>query len=325
MNRRHFLGMAGAGCLATALAACMGGASGARQAESGRGVSPIQFAAMRRKANTRFGSIAYAELGRGDAALFLHGFPLNAFQWRDALVRLSPYRRCIAPDFLGLGFTEVAQGQDVGPDAQTEMLVALLDALAIDRVDVIANDSGGAVAQLLLVRHPQRVRTLLLTNCDTEIDSPPPALLPVIELAKRGEFADAWLGRWLADKRLARSPEGIGGMCYADPSQPDDAAIETYFAPLLANARSKAMLHAYAIGLERNALLGCEAALQRSRVPTRIVWGMGDTIFSTESPGYLDRSFGNSQGVRRLPHSKLFWPEERPEVIVEEARRLWKV
>jgi pimeloyl-ACP methyl ester carboxylesterase len=94
---------------------------------------------------------------------------------------------------------------------------------------------------------------------------------------------------------------------------------------VLGSARNKALLHAYAIALERNALLGIEAALKRCRVPTRIVWGMGDTIFSPASPDYLDRTLGNSRGVRRLERSKLFWPEERPDVIAEEARRLWGV
>jgi len=92
-----------------------------------------RFHASRRFAQTSFGRIAYVERGRGEAALFLHGFPLNSFQWRGALDRLSPYRRCIAPDFLGLGYTEVAEGQSVAPDAQVVMLIALLDSLGIAR------------------------------------------------------------------------------------------------------------------------------------------------------------------------------------------------
>lgn len=176
------------------------------------------FHGLRRYAKTTFGKIAYVERGSGSAALFLHGFPLNGFQWRDALQRLSPYRRCIAPDFLGMGFTQVAKEQGVGPDDQVAMLIAFLDQLNIDHVDVVANDSGGAVAQLLLVRHPRRVRTLLLTNCDTEIESPPPAMLPVIELAKQGTFVDQWLAPWHADPRKARSPEGIGGIRSTRPT-----------------------------------------------------------------------------------------------------------
>ncbi|MEO8670292.1 MAG: alpha/beta hydrolase [Tahibacter sp.] len=283
------------------------------------------FHSLRRYAKSRFGDIAYVERGKGAAALFLHGFPLNSFQWRGALDRLSPYRRCIAADFLGLGYTRVAQGQDVAPYAQVAMLTTLLDQLSIDRVDLVASDSGGAVAQLLMAQHPQRVRSLLLTNCDVETDCPPPAMQPVIELSKQGRFVDEWLAPWWSDKDLARSATGIGGMCYADPTQPTDEAIDTYFGPLLSTLRRTSLVHAYALALEHNPLLGIEAALRHSTVPTRIVWGMADSIFAPESPDYLDRILGNSRGVRRLSGSKLFWPEERPDVIAEEARRLWDV
>ncbi|MFC6977511.1 alpha/beta fold hydrolase [Microbulbifer taiwanensis] len=132
------------------------------------------FHAARRFAETRFGRIAYIDRGAGEVALFLHGFPLNSFQWRGAIDRLSAHRRCVAPDFLAMGYTQVAEGQSVTPDAQVEMLLALLDQLAITSVDLVANDSGGAVAQLFVTRHPERVRTLLLTNCDTEMDCPRP-------------------------------------------------------------------------------------------------------------------------------------------------------
>lgn len=322
LDRRGFLA-ASTGALAVGvMAGCMSRIA-EPAASSGTSLDAAGFHAARRYVKTRFGNIAYVERGAGPAALFLHGFPLNGFQWRGALDRLSRYRRCIAPDFLGMGYTQVADGQSCAPEAQVDMLIALLDTLSVQSVDMVANDSGGAVAQLLVARHRDRVRTLLLTNCDAENDSPPPALLPVIELAKQGKFVDQWLGSWHADTALARSPEGIGGMCYADPAHPTDEAIDTYFGPLLSTQQRKNNAHAYAIALERNALAGIGPALRRSTVPVRTVWGTGDTIFSAKSPAFLDDAFGNSQGVRLLEGSKLFWPEERPDVIAEEARRLW--
>ena len=313
-NRRHFLSLSGLALGGAFATAAVRGALGESMADERR----------RRYVTTPFGEIACLMRGSGPVALFLHGFPLNADQWRDSLAALAPYRRCIAPDFLGLGFTRVAADAGVGPETQVRMLVALLDALGVQDADVIANDSGGAVAQLLLARHPLRVRTLLLTNCDSEIESPPAAMRPVIELAKRGRFADEWLATWLADPALARSTQGIGGMCYVNPAHPTDAALRSYFTPLLSSAARKRRLHDYAIALERNALAGIGPALAASRVPVRVVWGMDDTIFGAGGAQHLARAFGNSRGVRLLANAKLFWPEERPDVIAAQARILWE-
>jgi pimeloyl-ACP methyl ester carboxylesterase len=226
---------------------------------------------------------------------------------------------------LALGYTEVADGQSVAPQAQLKMLVQLLDKLSISSIDIVANDSGGAIAQLFVAHHSDRVRSLLLTNCDTEPDSPPAAVLPVIELARAGKFADEWLVPWLSDKALARSEKGLGGQCYANPAHPTDEAIETYLRPLVSSPERKALTNAYAIALAPNPLAGIESALRKSHVATRIVWGTADKIFSQASPDYLARMVGNSLGIRRVSGAKLFFPEEMPNVIVQDARWLWNL
>jgi pimeloyl-ACP methyl ester carboxylesterase len=112
-------------------------------------------------------------------------------------------------------------------------------------------------------------------------------------------------------------------MTFTYPSNPTDEAIDCYLAPLVSSERRKALVNAYTIGLEKNPLEGIEPALKRLAVPTRIVWGTGDTIFSQKSPDYLDRTLPQSRGVRRVPGAKLFFPEEFPGLIAEEARLLW--
>ncbi|HVF17638.1 MAG TPA: alpha/beta hydrolase [Steroidobacteraceae bacterium] len=324
MRRREFVEISFGAAAMGSLGACV---SPLVPETTNGATSPLDaraFQAARKFAALSFGRIAYVERGRGEAALFLHGFPLNGFQWRGAIERLSTDRRCIAPDFLGLGFTEVAKGQSVAPSAQVEMLAALLDHFQLQSVDVVANDSGGAVAQLFALRYPQRVRTMLLTNCDVEPDSPPPSLMPVIELARAGRFANEWLAPWIADKALARSANGLGGLCYSKPGYPSDEAIDCYLRPLISSPQRNALTNAYAAALDPNPLAGIEAKLKGCRIPTRIVWGTGDTIFSSASPDYLDRLLPNSRGVRRVPGAKLFFPEEYPEVIAEEAKRLWQ-
>jgi|SRR5215469_9495213 len=327
MHRREFIyvsaGAVGMSVLNARHPEWLGSTS--KSAKSPHDISATEFHTARQFVRTSQGRIAYLGRGRGPTAIFLHGFPLNSFQWRGIIPQLERARHCIAPDFLALGFTEVNDGQSVAPQDQLEMLVEFLDNLSIAKVDIVANDSGGAIAQLFVARHPERVGSVLLTNCDTEPDSPPAAVLPVIELARGGKYADQWLVPWLANRPLARSQNGLGGQCYANPAHPTDEAIKTYLGPLVSSPRRKMLTNAYAVALTQNPLAGIEPALKRCQIPTRIVWGMADKIFSQTSPDYLNRTFSNSRGVRRLEGAKLFFPEEMPEVIVEEARRLWGV
>jgi pimeloyl-ACP methyl ester carboxylesterase len=323
MNKqRRQLILSGAALFGAHLAGCVTRDTGV--GKSTDTLDAARFTALRRFVALREGDVAYVDYGSGRAVLMLHGFPLNSFQWRGAIERLAPYARCIAPDFLGMGESRAAQGKEVGPDAQVNMLVSLLDVLGIPSADVIANDSGCAVAQLLMVRHPTRVRSMLLTNGDTELQCPPPDMRPVIELARRRRFVDEWLAPWHADPQLARSEQGIGGLCYTDRAHPTDEALRMYFGAAIASGERKLALENYAMALERNALAGISSDLRASRVPVRIVWGMGDTIFDSASADYLDRSLKTSHGVRRLPGAKLFWPEERPDLVAAQARLLWR-
>jgi len=282
----------------------------------------LRYTRERRFLDTPFGRIAYIDRGAGRPTLLLHGFPLSSFQWRGVIDRLSGTRRCLAPDLMGLGYTEVADGQSVTPAAQARMIATFLDRLNVGQVDLIANDSGGAVAQLFLVAHPERVRTLLLTNCDVETDSPPAAVLPIIDAARAGVYPDLFLEPWLRHKDVARSASGLGGMCYSKPMYPTDTALEQYLGPLVASAARKALVNRYTLGLTPNPLEGISSQLGKCSVPTRIVWGMSDSIFSAKSPDYLASVLPRVTGVRRLREAKLFFPEEYPEVIAEEAQRL---
>jgi pimeloyl-ACP methyl ester carboxylesterase len=197
------------------------------------------------------GKTAYVQRGHGPAALFLHGFPLNGFQWRGALGRLHKHRRCIVPDLMAMGHTETPETQTITPETQVAMLASLLDALRIDAVDLVANDSGGLIAQLFVARYPHRARTLLLTNCDVDENNPPPQFAPVVALAKKGLLVDRFIVPQLQDKQFARSPRGLGGLSYTDPENFTDEAVEACFRPLVETQLKKDQLNQFAVSKQR--------------------------------------------------------------------------
>ena len=149
---------------------------------------------------TPSGRISYASAGSGPVALFVHGAVLNKHLWRHQLTGLSDIRRCIAVDLLAHGDTEIEPDQDVSVTANAKMLKEVLDALKIDQVDLVGNDSGGGIAQIFAALNPERVRTLSLTNCDTHDNWPPEAFKPFVDMVRAGGLRDT-LNAMLATRR----------------------------------------------------------------------------------------------------------------------------
>ncbi len=112
------------------------------------------FAAKRRSVETPSGRISYVEHGEGPVALFVHGVLLNGYLWRHQLAGLADLRRCIAVDLLAHGHTAIDPRQDVSSTANAAMLAQFLDALRIDEVDLVGNDSGGGIALIFAANHP---------------------------------------------------------------------------------------------------------------------------------------------------------------------------
>src|ERR1700733_9060432 len=321
MTRRDFL----YGSSATAGAALLSQTPAYAGTANIKPIDAKAFHASRKFADLPISRVAYLERGHGLAALFVHGYPLNGFQWRGALDRLQAHRRCIAPDVMGLGYTRTPEGQPITPETQAEMLAMLLDSLHIDTVDLVGNDSGGLVSQLFLAKYPHRVRTLLLTNCDVDENNPPASFLPFIELASKGTLVDRFIVPHLNDKQLARSAKGMGGQAYSYPENLTDEVVETYLRPLVETPLRKSQLNEYTISLGTNELVGIRENLRQWRGPARMVWGLKDTIFPVETAEWLDRTLSGSRGVRKLEEANLFFPEEMPDVIAEEALALWGI
>jgi pimeloyl-ACP methyl ester carboxylesterase len=280
------------------------------------------FDQARRFADTSFGRVAYVEQGAGPAALFCHGALLNGYQWRDLLDRCADQRRVIAFDNLGHGHTKARDGVEVDFAAHARMLGELLDQLGVDRVDLVGNDSGGAIAQTFAVDRPERVRTLALANCDARDSLPPPGLLPLIELARAGAIAQV-LSAFLTDIDAARKPEALGSV-FEHPEDLTRETVDAYLGPVVANESTSRALERFLITLAEDQLARLEPGLRDLDVPTLVAWGTADTTFDIERAHWLAETIPGARPVVEIEGAKLFWPEEHPDVLADLLDDLWR-
>jgi pimeloyl-ACP methyl ester carboxylesterase len=275
-----------------------------------------------RTVKTTSGLISYTEQGSGPVALFVHGVLLNSNLWRHQLDELSDIRRIIAVDLLAHGQTEIAPDQDVSVTANANMLLEFLDALEIDRVDLVGNDSGGGISQIFAALHPLRVRTFTITNSDTHDNWPPPAFKPFVEMVAAGGLRGT-LEAMLADKNIYRSP-GALGPAYEDPDKVTDETIETYLRPFVQSEQRTRDLERFVLAFDNRQTIAIEPKLKALKAPTLIVWGTDDVYFGVEWSKWLSQTIPGT--VRRVEFegARIFFPEERWSAFNEELRRFWQ-
>jgi pimeloyl-ACP methyl ester carboxylesterase len=276
-------------------------------------MSSRQTALTIRSIDTASGRISYAEAGSGPVALFVHGVVLNKHLWRHQLAVLSDIRRCIAVDLLAHGDTEIEPSQDVSVTANANMLREVLDALRIDRVDLVGNDSGGGIAQIFAALNPNRVRSLTLTNCDTHDNWPPEAFKPFVDMAVSGGLSDT-LNAMLADTAIYRSP-GALGPAYERPENVSDEDIEVYLRPLVRTEQRTRDLQRFVAAFDHKHTVLIEPLLRQLQAPTFIVWGTDDIYFPVKWAYWLANTIPGAKPPVELTGARIFFPEERAEVF----------
>jgi pimeloyl-ACP methyl ester carboxylesterase len=276
----------------------------------------------KRSVQTPSGRISYTEQGSGPVALFVHGVLLNGYLWRHQQAALSDIRRTIAVDLLAHGDTEITSSQDVSVTANARMLNEFLEALSIDKVDVVGNDSGGGISQIFSALYPERVRTLTLTNCDTHDNWPPEAFKPFVEMVKAGGLRGT-LEAILKDKSIYRSP-GALGPAYEHPEQVTDETIETYFRPFVAIEQRTRDLERFVVAFDNKHTVEIEPKLKELQAPTLIVWGTDDVYFDVKWSHWLAETIPGTKRRVEFEGARIFFPEERPEDFNRELRDFWK-
>jgi pimeloyl-ACP methyl ester carboxylesterase len=277
---------------------------------------------VRHSVDTPSGRISYLEQGKGPVALFVHGVLLNGYLWRHQLADLSDVRRCIAVDLLAHGDTEIAPDQDVSVTANAKMLREFLDALKIEQVDLVGNDSGSGIAQIFAALYPERVRSLTLTDGDTHDNWPPEAFKPFLVMAAAGGLPET-LKAMIADKNVYRSPQALGP-AYEHPELISDDTIEKYLCPLVRSEQRTRDFQRFLAGFDNKHTLAIEDRLKTLKAPTLIVWGTDDVYFDVKWGRWLSATIPGTRRYVEFKGARIFFPEERWRDFDKELRLHWE-
>jgi pimeloyl-ACP methyl ester carboxylesterase len=276
----------------------------------------------RREVRTRSGPASYVDTGGpGRPVLFVHGVGSSSYLWRHVIELLAGERRCVAVDLPLHGHTPAAPSQDFTLPGLARFVADCCDALGLADVDLVANDTGGAVSQVFAANHADRLHTLTLTNCEAHGNVPPKILLPVVLLARLGLLAP--LATRLT-RDVPRAKKRVYGMGYQDISKLPDDIARVWLDAQGASKEVARQAQRLLISLHARDLLAAEPALARLQVPTLIVWGTGDTAFRTKWAYWLRDTIPGASEVVEIDQGRLFFPDERAAELTAALRRHWE-
>ena len=201
------------------------------------------------------------------------------------------------------------------------MLAAFCEAMGLAEVDLVANDSACAIAQIFAVNHPERLRTLTLTNGDTHDNYPPEPFKPTIGLAATGALS-AQRQAFFDNPELLRA--GFAPGC-EDIDRVAPETLAAYVRPLFASEASAKNLERWLVGLQDNSQTTSIAPrLRKLTTPTLVVWGTGDVFFPVKWAYWLEGAIPGVRKVVELEGGRLFLPEDRPDELAAALRQHWQ-
>jgi len=284
-------------------------------------VNLAEYDSNRQTADTKSGPVGYTDVGSGRPALFVHGVGTSGLLWRNVIGALKDERRCIALDLPLHGRTPVRPGQDLSLTGLAAVVEDFCEALDLTGVDLVANDTGGAVAQIVAAHQPERLATFTLTNCETQGNVPPLAFKPTVWLARAGLFAPLSGPRVL--RNLPTTRRRMYGIGYQDISKLPLEVVRAYLEPLAGTKELAKQAQRWIASLHNRDLAAVEPALRRLTVPTLIVWGTGDVFFRLRRAHKLRDTIPGATEVVTIDGGRLFFPDERAADLVTHLRAHW--
>ncbi len=253
------------------------------------------------------GPIRYREYGQGEPIVLVHGFLTDGRLWQEVAPLLAQDHRVIAPDWpLGSHEAPMKPGADLSPPGLAAIIAGFLEALELENVTLVGNDSGGALCQLVVTKYPDRIARLVLTPADAYENFPPPAFRPlrVIALAPPLVFA---LIQMMRPSWARRLPIAYGWVTKRAP----DSLTASWLAPARRSSEIRRDLAKFIRGAQSRHTVEAAKHFGDFQKPVLLAWAPEDKFFKLSSAERLERDFPNAR-IELIEDSYTFVAIDQP-------------
>jgi len=257
------------------------------------------------------GTIHYEQAGPPDGrpVVFVHGYLMGGDLWAVLGEKLGARGlRAIMPTWpLGAHPEPMSTGTDVTPRGVAAIVAAFLEALDLDDVVLVGNDTGGALCQVVAVDHPERLGALVLTNCDMYENFPPSPFTALITAARLPGGLKAAL-QPMRTATARRSPLGFGMLSHGDV----DHLARGWVKPVFGQRGVLEDLRRFTLGLDDEVTLDAARRLPGFGKPVLLAWAPDDKLFPLE---LAQRMAAEVPGARleTIERSRAFSMIDQPE------------
>lgn len=275
-----------------------------------------QSSGDRRSIELSAGTMEYHDEGDGPVVLCVHGALVDARLFEPFAKALGSSYRIIRPE-LPLGAHRVPLRPEASLAVQdvADLVAELMEALDLQDVTLIGNDTGGAICQHIAVNHPERLGRLVLTPSDA-FEVCPPRMFAYFHLLPRIPGGIWATGQTMRSTMLRRLPMAYGRLGKRLPAK----LTGSWVAALGASAGVRRDFAKVLRGLNKQKMIETSRALANFDRPTLLVWGDDDFGFPLSLAERLRDTLPEAELVV-LDDATVFVPLDQPEALAELVRQ----
>jgi pimeloyl-ACP methyl ester carboxylesterase len=262
------------------------------------------------------GRIAYADRGSGPTVVFVHGLLVDGSLWSPVADALSADHRCIVPELPLGSHREAMNGDaDLSPPGLAAIVAGVLDALELEDVTLVGNDTGGAISQLVATRHPERLGRLVLTPCDAYENFLPPAFRP-LQVMARVPGGMNMIAQPMRLGAIRRLPLAYGWLAKHGVT---DELTRRWVNPALTSRAIRRDATKVLRGISKRYTLEAAERLAHFDRPALIAWAPEDKFFKLKCGRQLADAIPNAR-LETVPDSYTFMPLDQPQRLANLVR-----